>query len=65
MKLLLRASILSVAMAGIVAGFASTHSNTAQVAALSHQVISPAMPAPACGPNGGDGNCNIRGGAIN
>ncbi|MGB0122670.1 MAG: hypothetical protein WA419_20635 [Silvibacterium sp.] len=56
MKLLVRASILSLAVAGIVAGFAPNHSAKAQ-AALSAQVISYTLPAPACGPD----TCNIRG----
>jgi hypothetical protein len=51
MKLFVRASILSLAVAGLVAGFVPNHSATAQAAALSHQVISSAMPAPACGPS--------------
>jgi hypothetical protein len=49
MKLFVRASILSLAVAGIVAGFAPSHSAKAQAAALSHQVVSSAMPAPMCG----------------
>jgi hypothetical protein len=57
MKLLVRASILSLAVAGIVAGFAPSHSAKAQSVAMSHQVISPLMPAPTCGPN----TCDIRG----
>lgn len=57
MKLIVRASILSVALAGIFAAFVPGHSATAQDAALSHQVVSQSMPAPACGPN----TCDIRG----
>ncbi len=56
MKLLVRASILSLAVAGIVAGFVPNRSAKAQ-AAMSAQVISYTLPAPACGPN----TCNIRG----
>ena len=51
MKLLIRASILSLAVAGLVAGFAPSHSAKAQTAALSHQVVSSAMPLPTCGPS--------------
>lgn len=51
MKLIVRASILSLAVAGLVAGFAPNHSATVQAAALSHQVISSAMPGPGCGPS--------------
>jgi hypothetical protein len=51
MKLIVRASILSLALAGIVAGFAPNHSAKAQAVALSHQVTSYDMPTPACGPN--------------
>jgi len=57
MKLLVRASVLSLAVAGLVAGFAPNHSAQVQAAALSHQVVSSAMPAPGCGPN----TCDIRG----
>lgn len=56
MKLFVRASILSVAVAGLVAGFAPNRSASAQAVALSHQVVSSAMPSPACGPN----TCDIR-----
>lgn len=56
MKLLVRASILTVVAAGLIAGFVPNHSATAQAAALSHQIISSAMPGPTCGPN----TCNIR-----
>lgn len=51
MKLIVRASILSLAVAGLVAGFVPNHSAKAQTAALSHQVISHQMPLPTCGPN--------------
>lgn len=57
MKFLVRASILSLAIAGLVAGFAPNHSATAQTVALSRQIISAAMPNPTCGPN----TCSIRG----
>lgn len=58
MKLLVRASILSVAIAGLVAGFGPSRSVSAQTASLSHQVVSSAMPAPpVCGPT----TCDIRG----
>jgi len=56
MKTLVRASILSLAVAGLVAGFAPNHSASAQATALSHQIISAAMPSPACGPS----TCQIR-----
>jgi hypothetical protein len=57
MKLLIRASILSLAVAGLVAGFSSSHSATAQAAALSHQTVSGVLPSPSCGPQ----SCDIRG----
>lgn len=57
MKLLIRASILSLAVAGLVAGFAPTHSVNAQAIALSHQSISSVLPSPTCGPH----TCDIRG----
>ena len=56
MKLFVRASILSVAVAGLVAGFAPSRSVCAQSMALSHQVVSSAMPGPTCGPH----TCDIR-----
>lgn len=56
MKTLVRASILSIAVAGLVAGFVPNHSAKAQEAALSHQVVSSIMPNPVCGPN----TCDIR-----
>ena len=56
MKLLVRASILSLAVAGLIAGFAPNHSTQAQAAALSHQVVSGIMPSPTCGPH----TCDIR-----
>jgi hypothetical protein len=57
MKLIVRASILSLAIAGIVAGFAPNHSAKAQSVALSRQVVAD-MPAP---PVCGETTCNIRG----
>lgn len=57
MKVLVRASVLSLAVAGLVAGFAPNHSAKVQAAALSNQVVSSAMPSPSCGPN----TCDIRG----
>jgi hypothetical protein len=57
MKLFVRASILSLAVAGLIAGFAPKHSTPAQAAALSHQVVSGIMPLPTCGPS----TCDIRG----
>lgn len=60
MKLLVRASVLSLAVAGLIAGFAPTHSTSMQAAALSHQVVSSAMPAPpVCG---SAAQCDIRDG---
>lgn len=44
MKLLVRASILSLAVAGLVAGFTPHHNATVQNVALSHQVVSGIMP---------------------
>jgi hypothetical protein len=59
MKNIVRAFALVLAVAGAVAGVASSHAAHAeQVATLSHQVILSAMPAPACSP----ASCNIRGG---
>lgn len=51
MKLFVRASILSLAVAGLVAGFAPHRSASAQEAALGHQVVSGILPAPTCGPH--------------
>lgn len=51
MKLMIRASILSVAAAGLIAGFMPNHSAKAQETAVSQQVVSGIMPSPACGPN--------------
>jgi hypothetical protein len=50
MKLALRASILSLAVVGAVAGFASNHSAKAQTVAVSHLAAYSAMPAPVCEP---------------
>jgi hypothetical protein len=50
MKLALRASILSLAVVGAVAGFASNHSAKAQTIAVSHLAAYSAMPAPVCEP---------------
>lgn len=59
MKLMIRASILSVAAAGLIAGFMPNHSAKAQETALSHQVISGIMPpTPVCG---SAAQCDIRG----
>lgn len=57
MKLFVRASILTLAAAGLIAGFAPNHSSDVQAAALSHQIVSSIMPSPSCGPH----TCNIRG----
>lgn len=46
MKLFVRASILSLTVAGLIAGFAPHRSASAQEAALSHQVVSGVMPPP-------------------
>lgn len=57
MKLFVRASVLSLAVAGLVAGFAPGHpSATVQAATLSHQIINAGMPNPTCGPS----TCQIR-----
>jgi hypothetical protein len=57
MKLFVRASILSLAIAGLIAGFTPNHSTSVQAAALSHQVVSGIMPSPSCGPH----TCDLRG----
>lgn len=49
MKMLVRASILAVAVAGLVAGFAPNHSAQAQARALSHQVTSQIIGNPSAG----------------
>jgi hypothetical protein len=50
MKLMVRASILSLAVAGIFAGFVTNHSAKAQTPAVSHLAMNAAMPAPVCEP---------------
>ncbi|MFZ0662865.1 MAG: hypothetical protein WAM66_09245 [Acidobacteriaceae bacterium] len=60
MKLMVRTSILSLAVAGLVAGFMPNHNAKAQETALSHQVISGIMPpTPVCG---SAAQCDLRGG---
>ncbi len=57
MKLFVRTSVLSLAVAGLVAGFAPNHSAKVQAQALSHQVVSSALPNfPECTPE----SCDIR-----
>lgn len=51
MKTLIRASILTVAAAGLIAGFAPNHSAQAQAKALSHQVASQMIGNPVPCPN--------------
>jgi hypothetical protein len=58
MKLVLRASIFSLALAGAFAGVASSHSATAQTVTLNRQAVSAALPAPMCEPE----TCKIHGG---
>jgi hypothetical protein len=59
MKNTVRAFVVVLALSGAVAGMITNHTAKAQqVATLGHQVISSAMPAPACSPQ----TCNIRGG---
>jgi hypothetical protein len=50
MKLVVRASILSLVVAGAVAGVASNHSVKAQSVTVSHLAMDSAMPAPVCEP---------------
>ncbi|HTY84026.1 MAG TPA: hypothetical protein VMB19_07395 [Silvibacterium sp.] len=50
MKLIVRASILSLTAAGIFAGIATSHSAKAQTLGVSHLAINSAMPAPICEP---------------
>ena len=50
MKLVVRASALCLALAGAVAGFASSHSAKTQSVAVSRLAMSSAMPAPICEP---------------
>lgn len=49
MKMLIRASILTVAAAGLIAGFAPDHSAQAQARALGQQVTSQAITNPTLG----------------
>ena len=55
MKLIIRASILSLALAGLVASFGPNHSAKAQATALSHQAVSGLMPPPPVCPWSGCG----------
>jgi len=50
MKLIIRASVLCLAMAGVIAGVASSHSAKAQTVTVSRLAVSGAMPAPVCEP---------------
>jgi hypothetical protein len=50
MKLMIRASILCFAVAGIFAGVASNHPAKAQTLTVSRLAVSSAMPAPVCEP---------------
>ena len=50
MKLMVRASILCLSVAGIFAGVFSNHSAKAQTVAVSHLAAYSAMPAPVCEP---------------
>ena len=50
MKLTLRASILSLAAAGVIAGITTNHFAKAQTITISHLAVSAAMPAPVCEP---------------
>src|SRR5579862_8262294 len=50
MKLVVRASILCLAVVGAIAGVASSHSAKAQSVTVSHLAVSAAMPAPICEP---------------
>jgi len=50
MKLVVRASILCLAIAGAAAGIASSHSAKAQTIAVSRLAAPSAMPAPVCEP---------------
>ena len=50
MKLVVRASILCLAMVGVIAGIASNHSAKAQTVTVSRLAVSAAMPAPVCEP---------------
>lgn len=50
MKLVVRASILCLTMAGVIAGVAANHSAKAQTMTVSRLAVSAAMPAPVCEP---------------
>ena len=50
MKLVVRASILCLVLAGVIAGVASSHSAKAQTVTVSRLTVSSAMPAPVCEP---------------
>ncbi|MBV8114620.1 MAG: hypothetical protein JO300_07760 [Silvibacterium sp.] len=50
MKLVVRASILCFAAAGIFAGIATNHSAKAQTVTVSRLAVTAAMPAPVCEP---------------
>jgi hypothetical protein len=50
MKLVVRASILCLAVAGAVAGIATSHSAKAQTVTVSRLAASASMPAPVCEP---------------
>jgi hypothetical protein len=58
MKLVLRASMLSLVVAGAVAGFASSHSAKAQSLTVSRLGAYSAMPAPVCEPGT---SCQLHG----
>jgi hypothetical protein len=50
MKLIVRASILCLAVAGAFAGIATNHSAKAQTITVSRLAVNSAMPAPVCEP---------------
>jgi len=50
MKLVVRASILCLALTGVIADVASSHSAKAQTVTVSRLTVSSAMPAPVCEP---------------
>ncbi|MBV8631201.1 MAG: hypothetical protein JOZ83_09780 [Silvibacterium sp.] len=50
MKLVVRASVLFLAAAGIFAAITTNHSAKAQTLAASHLAVSSAMPTPVCEP---------------
>jgi hypothetical protein len=52
MKLVVRASVFCLAMAGAVVGVAFNHSAKAQSVTVSRLAVSSAMPAPVCEPGG-------------